>query len=279
MKRSLRLLITIICIVYGAVAHAQWTTSGTTNVVLSDPTKNVIVGTIPTTSTNLYLNSANPSTVFTIDNNFSAVPPAPTTHYVGINFNSAGTTKYKIYTSSMPVCPSGYFHVSPISGTGMHMNGNRIDFTDDAGLCATNRTVVPGSRYSFDSLASMNRLYVGGMSSTYPTLNPNYRLYVAGSMICEELVIKLKANWADYVFSPQYKLRPLSEVKTFITENKHLPDVPAACEVEESGVATGKMLTIQMRKIEELTLYLIQMEERIKELEAQNKVLNNPIQK
>ena len=66
---------------------------------------------------------------------------------------------------------------------------------------------------------------------------------------------------------------PLSQVKTYIAANDHLPGMPAACEIAENGVATGEMLTIQMKKIEELTLYLIQMEERVKELEAQNKVL------
>jgi len=100
-----------------------------------------------------------------------------------------------------------------------------------------------------------------------------HKLYVGGSIICEELVVKLQANWPDYVFAPSYKLMPLSQVKTYIAANDHLPGMPAACEIAENGVATGEMLTIQMKKIEELTLYLIQMEERVKELEAQNKVL------
>jgi len=118
------------------------------------------------------------------------------------------------------------------------------------------------------------KLAIGITNTALPTTS-THKLYVGGSIICEELVVKLQANWPDYVFTSNYKLMPLSQVKKYIAANNHLPDVPAACEIEENGVATGEMLNIQMKKIEELTLYLIQMEERIKEMELQNKALQN----
>jgi len=60
----------------------------------------------------------------------------------------------------------------------------------------------------------------------------------------------------------------LSELQNFITTNHHLPNIPAASEIEESGIALGEMQKKMMEKIEELTLYILQQEERIKVLEA-----------
>jgi hypothetical protein len=77
------------------------------------------------------------------------------------------------------------------------------------------------------------------------------------------------ANWSDFVFADDYKLRPLTEVESFIKANKHLPDVPSAqALVDEGGVDVQQMLAKQMQKIEELTLYIIAQDKKIKALEA-----------
>lgn len=77
------------------------------------------------------------------------------------------------------------------------------------------------------------------------------------------------ANWPDYVFDKKYKLRSIEEIKAFISENKHLPDMPNAKEVETQGLDLGEMVTILTKKIEELTLYLIQQQELIESLQEQ----------
>jgi hypothetical protein len=74
----------------------------------------------------------------------------------------------------------------------------------------------------------------------------------------------------DYVFASDYNLLPLSEVESFINTNKHLPNVPAAKEIVENGMEVGKMQVVQMEKIEELYLHVIQLEKRIKSLEEEN---------
>lgn len=63
--------------------------------------------------------------------------------------------------------------------------------------------------------------------------------------------------WSDFVFDKEYSLKPLKEVENFIKENKHLPDVPSEKEVLENGIDLGEMDAILLRKIEELTLYMI----------------------
>ena len=71
---------------------------------------------------------------------------------------------------------------------------------------------------------------------------------------------------ADFVFAEDYQLRPLSEVKAFIIENKHLPEIKSAQEMQEDGVSVSELQTKLLQKIEELTLYLIQQEQTIQDL-------------
>ncbi|WP_184550888.1 hypothetical protein [Mucilaginibacter sp. FT3.2] len=85
-----------------------------------------------------------------------------------------------------------------------------------------------------------------------------YRLAVNGSMIANSVTVKAYP-WADYVFKSEYRLRPLAEVKAYIDRNQHLPEIPSAQEVAANGVNLGEMNTLLLKKVEELTLYLIEM--------------------
>jgi hypothetical protein len=82
-------------------------------------------------------------------------------------------------------------------------------------------------------------------------------------------------TWADYVFDPNYKLLSLEKTKEYITKNAHLPNVPNEKEIQTEGLDIGEMMRIQMEKIEELTLHLIEMNERIKSLEEENRSLKS----
>ena len=95
-----------------------------------------------------------------------------------------------------------------------------------------------------------------------------YGLFVKGGVLTEQVRISGVANWADYVFKNDYKLKSLEEVEAFISENGHLPNVPSAKQVSEQGIEIGDISRIQQEKIEELTLYIINQEKRIKALEA-----------
>lgn len=96
-----------------------------------------------------------------------------------------------------------------------------------------------------------------------------YSLGVDGKIICEEVKVKLSQNWPDYVFGEDYELAPLSEVASFIDENHHLPGVPSAAEVEQNGITLGEMDAAILEKVEQLYLYTIELEEKVKALEAQ----------
>jgi trimeric autotransporter adhesin len=79
----------------------------------------------------------------------------------------------------------------------------------------------------------------------------------------------VEINWADYVFNKSYKLIPLNELEKFIALNKHLPNIPAAADVEKNGLDVGAVQAKQMEKIEELTLYILELNKRITELEKE----------
>ena len=105
--------------------------------------------------------------------------------------------------------------------------------------------------------------------------NPQYRLDVAGiihanSIITDNTIqareIIVTTTGADFVFAKDYQLRPLSEVKAFIQENQHLPEIPSAQEMQENGVSVSELQIQLLQKIEELTLYIIQQEQIIQEL-------------
>lgn len=83
-----------------------------------------------------------------------------------------------------------------------------------------------------------------------------------------EIKVNLSTSWPDYVFDAGYQLRPLEEVEKYVKENSHLPDVPAAAEVEKDGINVGKMDAALLKKVEELTLYMIELKkenERMKQ--------------
>lgn len=90
-----------------------------------------------------------------------------------------------------------------------------------------------------------------------------YKLTVTGKVICEELKVQLQGAWPDYVFQEKYNLMPMDELRNFINSNNHLPNIPAAAAIEKNGMEVGEMQRKMMEKIEELTLYILQLEEKI----------------
>ena len=109
--------------------------------------------------------------------------------------------------------------------------------------------------------------------------NPGiYKLAVEGVLGARAIQVKA-SSWADFVFEKNYKLRPLKEVETFITANKHLPDVPSCKEIKKEGVNVAEMDAILLQKIEELTLYAIEQNKRMEAIEKENALLKEKLNK
>lgn len=99
-----------------------------------------------------------------------------------------------------------------------------------------------------------------------------FRVLGNGLVYAQEIKVQL-APFPDYVFEKDYPLMPLSELGAYIQKNKHLPNIPSAQEVATDGVGVGALQLKQMEKIEELTLYMLQMNERLEQLEKENAAL------
>ncbi|XZF13752.1 hypothetical protein ACTHGU_18380 [Chitinophagaceae bacterium MMS25-I14] len=99
-------------------------------------------------------------------------------------------------------------------------------------------------------------------------------LNVCGLIRAKQVKIDAGTGWCDYVFEKNYKLMPLQELKTYLSENKHLPEIPAQKEVEQEGVEVAEITKMLLKKVEELTLYTIRQSEQIDVLQAQVKTLS-----
>ncbi|MEO6454238.1 MAG: hypothetical protein ABIN97_09210 [Ginsengibacter sp.] len=104
-----------------------------------------------------------------------------------------------------------------------------------------------------------------------------YSLAVNGDAIFNKAVVKKFPNWPDYVFENNYKLMPLQDLQKFVQENKHLPNVPSASEVEKEGIDLGDMHSRLLRKVEELTLYMIEQNKKMEEQAAEINTLKTQL--
>jgi hypothetical protein len=97
---------------------------------------------------------------------------------------------------------------------------------------------------------------------------PTERLAVKGNIRAQEVKVEI-TDWPDYVFDQKYILPSLDSVDLYIKEKGHLPGIPSAAEVARNGISLGKMNASLLKKIEELTLYLLEFKEESKQLKAE----------
>ena len=104
------------------------------------------------------------------------------------------------------------------------------------------------------------------------TTAPIHKLTVDGTIGCEEVKVEVIAG-ADFVFEDNYELRSIEEVAKFVQTEKHLPEIPSAHEMEENGISIAEMNIKLLQKIEELTLYVIELKKENEEQSNINTIL------
>jgi len=173
----------------------------------------------------------------------------------GNTYNAAGLSPSTAYS----------FHIIARDAAGNSSNqSNTLNVT----------TAASGSGEPFTTLNAnlptvnwqANNLFVAGNAGIGTAPNSNFRLSVNGDVRAKEVVVE--TGWSDFVFHDDYYLPPLSEVEQFIKKNGHLQDIPPASEVMENGVGLAGINTRLLQKIEELTLYMIELNKQIELLEA-----------
>lgn len=118
-------------------------------------------------------------------------------------------------------------------------------------------------------IASNGNVGIGTALATNPN---NYKLAVNGLIGAKEVKVENTSTaWPDYVFASDYKLKPLDELELYIQVNKHLPEIPSATEIAEKGHALGEMNSLLLKKVEELTLYIIDLKKEVDALKNEKK--------
>jgi hypothetical protein len=152
------------------------------------------------------------------------------------------------------------------SGTGQVINKPPIYTTDGLNILDTtgNLTMIKG-----------NILLTNG-SIGIGTQYPQSRLSVNGTITTKEVVVTT-TGWSDFVFKRGYDLKPLNDVENYIKTNKHLEGIPTEKDVKAKGVAIGDMQAKLLQKIEELTLYTVELNKKVTQLALENKELSKKI--
>jgi hypothetical protein len=173
-----------------------------------------------------------------------------------------GTTTYQ-YQSNYAVNPTVYDGVQ-----------NPLPYNEVNGPPHNYKTVVDTYVTTTGIFQARNIFFDGkvGIGTTVP----DEKLTVKGKIHTQEVKVDMAGPLVpDYVFANEYKLQTLQQVEAFIKQNKHLPEIPSAKEIEENGLMLAEMNMKLLQKIEELTLYLIQQQTEIEELKKSNQSLQS----
>jgi hypothetical protein len=231
MKKNILLAAFLFC--YSMIVHAQWTTNGTVTTTINT---------------------------------------------VGINTNTTPVSAFQVNSATFK------FVVGNAPGANLNYGTSYIGFN-----AARVGAGVPASTWQIDSDTFHNgagviyndifgNIYLAPLASTGTTARTLADLDIKNSIafkvgangICYAKAISVQTTgWPDYVFSKDYKLPALTELKSYIDTYQHLPEVPEAAKVEQDGLNLGEMNKLMLKKVEELTLYLIEKDKKITELSTQ----------
>lgn len=245
--------------------------------------------------TNLpFTNSSQMPTIILEGYNYSNVAPGSIglilTYYIYSNvFYNASISSFGAYTPPVYLANEGGKVVIFINSKDYHLRmavrafakGLPADIpanfqgwtTADEALTGTSQLLVPyrnrlaGDVYLQGGVWDKNGDVAIGTTTPGP-----YKLTVEGTIGARRMKVA-QGTWPDYVFEEDYHLPALAEVEDYIKANKRLPDVPSAAEVKKDGLDVGEMNERLLRKVEELTLYVIEQQKQVNALQEQNQLL------
>ncbi|MCG3167166.1 MAG: hypothetical protein POELPBGB_02950 [Bacteroidia bacterium] len=159
------------------------------------------------------------------------------------------------------------------------VTGNFVSWDDDNFIGTTNEMPfrIRTNNQEWVTITTDGRVGIN-TGNDVNNIPDDYRLAVRGYIIAEDVDVRLFDSWPDYVFNKDYKLRSLFDLEKYINTNKHLPGIPDANTVKEDGVRLGEMSALTMEKVEELTLYMIQMNKENEALKQRIEQLEKALQ-
>lgn len=184
--------------------------------------------------------------------------------------------------------PTAYLHIQSPSGYQFKLERSNSGHNNTLGIFITTEVGIGSGSVFFQStnplgvsdmvfkptptmtglvIKASGKVLIGDPAAVNLNTVNDYKLYVQTGILTEKVKVALTANWADYVFEKNYTLKSLDDVKLFVNSNKHLPGIPSAQEIkDDGGFDLGEMDIKLLEKVEELTLYIIQLNDKNKEL-------------
>lgn len=216
-----------------------------------------VIGTGTTSSTNTFIlrNSLLDTIMRVRDDGRMGIGYNGTTYGRTINL---GGTGINFYTSNEAAFGGAIFPTDTSIVIWSNSNSNNYLVLQPSWGNTGIGTYTPNAKFHLNGA-----MLVGNNSQRIAT---GYEVSVDGEIMCENLTMQNSTSWPDYVFESDYKLMPLADLEKSIRQNKHLPNVPSAAEVDAHGINMGVMSKAYMEKIEELTLYIIQLKKEIDQL-------------
>nr|WP_299384844.1 fibronectin type III domain-containing protein [Allomuricauda sp.] len=233
------------------------------------------------------VNGTEPSILDLINNNSgpdTEDPTAPTLTSTGNTdttvdlswsgaMDNVAVTGYKIFMNNNLLVTLGNVNNHTVTnldpGTEYSFAAKALDAAGNESL-ASNLTVTTdiatGGGTVWDESSGNISYTAGNVGIGTTTIPTNYALAVNGKVISEEIKVQLQSAWPDYVFDESYEAPTLEEIKTYIENHGHLPNIPSAKEVEANGLEVGEMNRLLLEKIEELTLYTLEQHQQIQQL-------------
>ncbi|WP_396591862.1 hypothetical protein [Allomuricauda sp. R78024] len=236
---------------------------------------------------NVFLGSGSGRTIQTGNNNVFVGPFSGNESIVGSRNTFVGSSSGRTNTGNANIF-IGY-------NAGFNVQGNNMLYIENTNAdipliygdfsnnqVGINTTTIPadmalavGGNFIGDALFANNRLSIGTTDE-----DPGYSLTVKGRIHVQEVKVDvLGAIAPDYVFDKDYELKPLEEVEQYITDHGHLPNIPSAEEIEINGLNLKEMNFKLLEKIEELTLYAIDLQHRLKQQEKVNQLYLKRLEK
>lgn len=200
--------------------------------------------------------------------------------------DNIAVTGYKVYKDGVLETTLGnvlsYQVISLTANTSYNFTVTALDAAGNesavSNIVAITTNASSGVGFSYWTINNQNVYYTDGNVGIGTSI-PDSKLAVKGSIHSEEVKVDLSVPAPDYVFDTDYKLTPLETIQRYIKQNNHLPNIPSAKELEAHGVELGAMSMKLLEKIEELTLYILEQQERLDLQKSENKTLKSRLTK
>jgi hypothetical protein len=182
-----------------------------------------------------------------------------------LHIEDQGTsTRILVRNSASSAAAAGVWVMNSAKNYGLNVGTDGIGRISSEYVSPSNQADL--LKFMFNWTTGTPQVWIGARPTT--GTHADFQFAVDGKIVGKTIVVTTNGNWADYVFDDNYRLTSLFEVESYYKTNKHLPEIPSAKEVEANGINLADMNRLLLKKVEELTLYVVQQQKEIDKIKA-----------